>query len=71
MDNDRHYVGLKTNLRKFAVHVFVRRRDIARRVDVRESLVLANDMLRYRPDLSCRGAGGALEAPRLSRDGSP
>ena len=71
MDNDRHYVGLKTNLRKFAVHVFVRRCDIARRVDVRESLVLANDMLRDRPGLSCCGAGGALETTRLPRDGSP
>jgi len=71
MDNDRHYVGLKTNLRKFAVHIFVRRRDIARRIDVRESLVLANDMLRNRVGLPCCGAGGALEAPRLPRDGSP
>ncbi len=70
MDNTRHYVGLKTNLRKLALHVLVRRRDIARRIDVRESLVLANDMLRNRPGLSCRWAGGALEAPRLPRYGS-
>ncbi len=71
MDNTRHYVGLKTNLRKLAVHVLARRRDIARRIDVRESLVLANDMLRHRPGLSCRRTGGALEATRLPRYGSP
>ena len=62
-DNRNYYVGLKTNLRKLAVHVFARRCDIAQRVDVRESLVLADDMLCHRIGLPCCGVGRALEAP--------
>lgn len=62
-NNNRNYVGLKTNLRKLAVHVFARRCNIALRVDVRESLVLADDMLRHRIGLPCCRAGRALEAP--------
>jgi hypothetical protein len=61
-NNNRNYVGIKTNLRKLAVHVFAPRSDIALRVDVRESLVLANDLLCYRNGLPCCRVGRALEA---------
>ena len=56
-------MGLKTNLRELAVHVFASRCDIAKRVDVRESLVLADDMLCHRIGLPCCGVGRTPEAP--------
>ena len=62
-NNNRNYVGLKTNLRELAVHVFASRCDIAKRVDVRESLVLADDMLCHRIGLPCCGVGRTPEAP--------
>jgi len=58
----RLYVGLETNLRELAVPVPDGRGDITCCVDVHQSLVLANDLFRYRADLSGRRAGCFVEA---------
>lgn len=59
------YVGRETNLREFAVLLPDRRRDRTRRINVCQSLVLADDLFRRRPALPGRGAGGVVETSRL------
>lgn len=73
MDNEsgtwrriKRYVGLETNLRKLAVHVFARWRVVTCLVAVHQLLVLANNLFRNGFGVSRGGTRRAPEAPRLS-----
>jgi len=60
-----NHVGLKTNLRKPALLLFAGWCAGTRRVNVRKSLALADDLLCSGSRLSGWGAGRAAEASRL------
>jgi len=56
------HVGLKANLRKSAVFLSDRRSPLPGRLNVCESLVLADDLLCYRDVVSGGGIGGTSQA---------
>ena len=56
------YVGLEANLRKSAVLLFACRRDRSRRINVRQPLVLADNLFRRGPRLPGCGARRVVEA---------
>ena len=65
------YVGFEANLRKSAVFLSAGRRSLPGRLDVCQSLVLADDMFRDRTGLPRGRSRGASETSRLSSDRSP
>lgn len=60
MENEA-YVGFKANIRELAVPVPGGRCSVTCRVDVHQSLVLADDLFRHRAQLSGSGTGRATE----------
>ena len=60
----RRYVGFETDLREFAVLLPAGRRSLAGCVNVRKSLVLADDLLRHWRRVPGRRPGRIAEAAR-------
>ena len=60
----RRYVGFETDLRELAVLLPSGRRHLAVCLDVRKSLVLADDLLRHRRRMPGRRSGRFAETAR-------